>query len=116
VALRRFNERAREDPNWGNVTVRLGSSASEVSERISANMTRDIEKGVRRGRFIVPSRQAAADAVLGAGLIGLLSVSNGRAGPEHGSNIATVTLRALGIDADEAAEIARRPLPPLPED
>jgi AcrR family transcriptional regulator len=116
VALRRFNERACQDPIWGNVTVRLGASATEVSGRIAANMTRDLEEGIRRGRFRVPSRQAAADLVLGAGLMGILSVSTGRAGREHGSHVAAVVLRGLGLAVDEADEIAHRALPPIPED
>jgi AcrR family transcriptional regulator len=116
VALRRFNEKARLDPTWGNVTVRLGASASAASRRIAANMTGDLEEGIRRGRFRVPTRQAAADLVLGAGLIGILSASTGRAGREHGSHIAAMALRGLGLDADEADEIAHRKLPPIPED
>lgn len=116
VALRRFNEKACGDPIWGNVTVRLGASATQVSERIAANLTRDLEEGIRRGRFKVPSRRAAADVVLGAGLMGVLSVATGRAGSEHGSHMAALTLRALGLAAEEADEIANRVLPPIPED
>jgi AcrR family transcriptional regulator len=116
VALRRFHEKARLDPIWGNVTVRLGASASDASRRIAANMTRDLEEGIRRGRFRVYTRQAAADLVLGAGLMSILSASTGRAVCEHGSHIAAMTLRGLGLDADEAHEIAHRTLPPIPED
>ncbi len=115
VALRHFNAKAREDPVWATVTVRLGASASEVSERIRTNMTRDLEEGIARGRFKVPTRQAAADAVLGSGLMGLLSVSTGRAGPEHASHMAAMALRSLGIHAAEADQIAHRPLPPISE-
>ncbi len=114
VALRRFNQKAQDDPIWGNVTVRLGGTASDVSGRIAANMTRDLEEGIRRGRFKVPSQQAAADALLGTGLMGLLSVSTGRAGPEHASDIAAMVLRSLGIDGEEAEEITHRPLPSIP--
>jgi AcrR family transcriptional regulator len=116
VAVRRFNEKARQDPVWANVTVRLGASASSVSDRIAANMTRDLEEGIKRGRFRVRTEQAAADAVLGAGLMGMLSVSTGKAGSEHGSHIAAMALRALGIEAVEADEIAHRPLPPMSEE
>jgi AcrR family transcriptional regulator len=115
VALRHFNEKARVDPVWGNVTVRLGATAGEASQRIAAHMTGDLEEGIRRGRFQVPSRQAAADVVLGAGLMGILSVSTGRADPEHGARIAAMVLRALGLPPDEADEIAHRPLPLLGE-
>jgi AcrR family transcriptional regulator len=116
VALRRFNEKACQDPIWGNVTVRLGAGATEVSERIAANLTRDLEEGIQRGRFKVPTRRAAADIVLGAGLMGVLSVSSGRAGPEHGAHVAALALRALGLAAGEADEIANRVLPPIPGD
>ncbi len=116
VALRRFAEKAREDPIWGNVTVRLGSGVTDVSERITANMTRDLDEGIERGRFKVPTRQAAADAVLGVGLMGMLSASSGRTGPEHASHISAMALRSLGIDPTEANEIAHRPLPPIPEE
>ncbi len=113
VAIRRFAEKASEDPIWGNVTVRLGASVGEVSERIAANMMRDLAEGIRRKRFRVPSLQAASDAVLGSSLLGVLSVSIGRAGGAHGCDVAALVLRALGIPADEADEIAHRPLPPL---
>jgi hypothetical protein len=48
--------------------------------------------------------------------MGILSVSMGRAQQEHGSHVAAMTLRALGLADDEAHESAHRALPPLPED
>ena len=38
----------------------------------------------------------------------------GEAPPRHDVAVATVVLRALGMDAAAAAEVARRPLPELP--
>lgn len=116
VAIRRFAEKAAQDPVWGKATVAMGVRVGEVSEHIAANMTRDLEEGIARGRFKVPSRQAAADLVLGGGLMAMRSVSTLRAGSDHAFHIAALLLRGLGIDAAEADEIVHRPLPALCED
>jgi hypothetical protein len=42
-------------------------------------------------------------------------VALGAAPARHDIAVATLVLRALGMDAAEAAEVAKRPLPPLPQ-
>jgi hypothetical protein len=64
----------------------------------------------------VPSEAVALDAMQGICSSAMRRVALGQAPARHGAAVATLVLRALGMAPDEAAEIARRPLPPFPEE
>jgi hypothetical protein len=77
---------------------------------------RDIEDGIAEGRFRVrPDQAMSALAVLTGAVLGSIKlIVDGLETPiRAGENLAEMGLRALGIDADEAAALARAPLTPL---
>jgi hypothetical protein len=92
----------------------LMDGGAPLLERIAPFALRDLRMGVRQKRFRIASERAALDLIAGTGLQAMRTVLAGAAGRGHASAAATMVLRGLGMDFDEAAEVARRPLPPLP--
>jgi len=111
AAVRRFIQLAVVDSNAGWVIVRIALPTAPIGDRMRDEIARDLSDGIRTGRFQVHSAQAASDAVLGLGMMGMRSVLRNDAGPEHAEHIAEMVLRALGVP--DAAEIARHPLAEL---
>lgn len=111
AAVRRFIQLAMADSNAGWVIVRIALLTAPIGDRMRDEIATDLLDGIRTGRFRVESAQAASDAVLGLGMMGMRSVLRNEAGPEHAEHIAEMVLRALGVP--DAAEIARHPLAAL---
>jgi len=116
VALRHTLRRIPEDPLCAWFIFRSGLPHERLHEAIGESGARDLEHGIKCGRFAVANRKAVESLMVSA-TIGLLSARlRGRLentdlddGVEH-------VLRLLGIPVDEAADIAHRPLPLLPDD
>ena len=111
VAHRYFVRRARSDPDWARVLIRLDVSHRVASAALGAHARRDLERGIKAGRFEVGDRGVAFWSAGGALLAVMRGVLDGelRSGADvhHAENV----LRMLGLPAAEAAEVARRPLP-----
>lgn len=107
-AVRTFILMAAADPIRGWVIVRTALMAAPLGEMMRSQMMHDIKAGLAAKRFQKCSVQAAADAILGLGLMGMRSVLRGDAGLEHAEHVAEMVLRALGVT--DATEMARRAL------
>lgn len=112
VAHRTIIARAAEDPTVGWLMVRLELSHDLVSTALGPYALRDLQRGIDEGRFSVPDLGATLIALGGALLGAVRAVLQGRTGPDPGVAHAVVALQMLGVPADEAAEVARRPMPP----
>jgi hypothetical protein len=88
-------------------------AGAPLMEKIAPFPLRDLRLGVRQKRFRIASERAAMDLIAGTNLQAIRTVLAGEAGRPHAVASATMVLRGLGMDFDEAAEVARRPLPPL---
>jgi hypothetical protein len=75
--------------------------------------TADLRAGVRSRRFHVTDIDTAWYASAGAAIGVIHAVLRGELGSEADSAHAEGVLRSFGVPPAEAAEIARRPLPPL---
>lgn len=110
------------------LTLRLAASHPEITQilrlrglphinaatGLGPRALRDLEVGKASGRFAFEDPLVALSAVGGA-LIGLLQLNSTRdLGAEAGEHMAEMILLMLGLPADEAREIATRPLPDLP--
>jgi AcrR family transcriptional regulator len=113
IGGRRYTLIAVESPEWARLVIGLMDAGAPLMKRIAPYALRDLRLGVRQKRFRIASERAAMDLIAGAGFQSLRSVLAG-AGKAHASAVATTVLRGLGMDFDEAAEVARRPLPPMP--
>ncbi|MYW17734.1 TetR/AcrR family transcriptional regulator, partial [Streptomyces sp. SID2955] len=82
---------------------------------LARRAVRDLELGVASGRFAVTDPVVALTA-LGGSLLALVELRFARPdvdGDEAASRMAEMLLSMLGVPAEEAREVARRPLPDL---
>ena len=111
VAHRYFVQRAASDPDWARALIRLDVSYRVAVAALGPHARRDMARGIAAGRFQVGDEAVAVLSSGGALLAVMRGVLDGElaAGADvvHAENV----LRMLGLATDEAAEVARRPLP-----
>jgi AcrR family transcriptional regulator len=114
VAHRYFVNLAHTDPNWAWLLIRLDLSHNITLAALGPYAQRDLERGIRAGRFNVPDKRVALFAAGGALLAVMRAVLDGQAPKNadrhHGQGI----LRLLGLSPQDAAEVAGRPMPKIP--
>jgi hypothetical protein len=89
--------------------VRLEISHDLAFAALSPYAARDIDRGIKAGRFHVDDRNVALIATAGA-LVGVMrAVLQGRAGRDTADHHAALVLRMLGLSADDAAAGGRAP-------
>lgn len=116
VAHRHFVELARTDPDWAWLLIRLDLSQKLALGALGPFADQDIAAGIKAGRFRVANRRIAMLDAGGALLSVMREVLDGRAPKDAGRLHAEGVLRLLGLSLEEAAEVARRPMPELPKD
>lgn len=114
IGNRRYVGLAIEHPDWARMMMDVVLTSPDLIEVTAAFARQDLLLGIRQGRFRVPNQQAAMNAIIGTCIGAMRMAILGQAPKNHAQATATVVLRALGMDFDEAADIARRPLPPIP--
>jgi AcrR family transcriptional regulator len=114
VSMRHMVGTAVTDPLWGWLLVRLGLAQEELFSIIGPRAARDLQKGVDAGRFTIPDLPVA-QAIYFGGLLATMRAHLDGATTSDPSVFAEYMLRAVGLPAAEAHEIAQRPLPPLPD-
>jgi len=112
VAHRHFVRLAREDATFGWLVVRLDVSHRVLSAALAPYALRDLQRGIDAGRFDVPDVAVTLNDTGGALLGVMRAVLDGQLGDDAAERHAENVLRILGLPRDEAAAIARRPLPP----
>jgi AcrR family transcriptional regulator len=111
AAHRTFVRRAISDPDWGWLLVRLNVSHNAVLAALEPYARRDLRAAVKAGRVRVANEQIALLAAAGALLAVMRAVLEGQAPNRADIHHAEGVLRMFGLAPDEAAEVARRPLP-----
>jgi AcrR family transcriptional regulator len=100
-----------DDPIWGSFVVNAGPYIARLESSLLHRLAGDLHRGFETGRFASPDRLTSlaltGGAVFGAMVAKRLGVVPGDAD----SLVAQQLLELLGLPADEAVEIARRPLP-----
>lgn len=114
IGQRRYVWLAAQSPAWALLLLEVVVLNPRLMELIEAYPLADLRLGVKQKRFKVPSEAAAMDAINGICGNAMRRVALGQAPAKHDVAAATLVLRALGMPAEEAAEVARRPLPELP--
>jgi AcrR family transcriptional regulator len=113
IGNRRYVLFALESRDWARLLIGLVDAGAPVLAQIGHYPLRDLQLGLKQKRFRIASEGAAMDLIAGTVLEAMRRVVRGEAGRTHATATATTVLRGLGMDYDESAEIARRPLPPL---
>ena len=114
-STRHLMHTAVSDPVWGWLIVRLGIAQEGLLSALGPRASRDLQIGVDSGRFKIENVSIASAMTFGS----LLSVMHdyllGDRKVDPSELYAENLLRMVGIPAEEAHEIAHRPLPKLPE-
>ena len=113
VAHRHFIRLAAGDPSLGWLLIRLDASHQVMASALGAFAQRDLRRGIDAGRLKVSDERMALFATGGALLGAMRLVLDGEASPDADTHHAEGVLRLLGLDADDAAEVARRALPSI---
>jgi AcrR family transcriptional regulator len=116
LGIRMFARRTHEEPNWGRFIVRFSLTDSIFGKMMGEPPTIDAARAIETGRYklekiFLPS---VVGMIGGAGLSSMRLVLDGTmTWRDAGSQTAEMLLRAFGIPAREARDIATIPLPPL---
>jgi AcrR family transcriptional regulator len=114
IGNRRYVLFAHDSPDWTRLMLGLIDAGAPLAQHVWPYARADLRLGMRQGRFRPASERAAADLIQGTVLQAMRTVHAGAAaGRPHAIATATTVLRGLGMDVREAADVARRPLPPL---
>jgi AcrR family transcriptional regulator len=113
AAHRTFVRRAISDPDWGWLLVRLNVSHNAVLAALEPYARRDLRAAVKADRIRVANEQIALLAAAGALLAVMRAVLEAQAPKQADVLHAEGVLRMYGLAPDEAAEVARRPLPAI---
>jgi AcrR family transcriptional regulator len=105
----------RRRPDLSKVLLHNGLALTGSDKGLAPRARRDIEAAARAGRFTVRDPELALAIVAGAALcLGqLLHDHPERDDAQAADQVTEDLLRMLGVDADEAHDISRRPLPNL---
>lgn len=114
-SLRHLMHTAVSDPVWGWFVVRLGIAQEGLLRALGPRASRDIQKGVDRGRFDVADVALASAMTFGSLLAAMHNFLDDENGNDPSQLYAENLLRMVGIASDEAHRVANLPLPPLPD-
>jgi hypothetical protein len=94
--------------------IRLDISHDVTLAALGPFADRDLDRGIRAGRFKVSNKQIALLASGGALLAVMRAVLDGDAPRNSDRHHAEGVLKLLGLSPEDAAEVAQRPMPQIP--
>lgn len=114
--IRFFIRRTHEEPHWGAFINRFALNNSSLREMWYGPPTLDVLNGMSVGRYSFRQEQlASVMSLIAGGVLGamFLVLEGHKTWRDAGTDTAELVLRALGISAEEARDLASRELPPL---
>ena len=113
AAIQHYLDYARRDPAWAWAMVHLSAFGPTFGAEAWDACYRSIEKGIEAGEFDVPNATVGRDLMTGTVLATVRTTLRSAGGPAKSRTVAYHLLRAFGVPAARAQEIADRPLPDL---
>lgn len=113
IGQRRYVQLAQESPGWALLLLDIAATSPSLMKHIEPYPLADLRLASRQKRVKVANESIGLDVLQGVCLSAMRRVALGLAPARYDVAVATVVLRALGMGADEAGEIAKRPLPEL---
>ena len=111
IASRMFIRSCKERPEWGWMLLRsVPNLHSGWSEDMRRGVLTDIRSGIRTHRFDVPSVQVAVVMGLGALTMAIQTQLIEKTPAGFAEAVAESLLRAMGMSAADARQIARLPI------
>lgn len=113
VVQRLWIELARHDPLWGWFNIHAEIALQQMNETFRDLIATDISNGNKRGRYKVEAVETAATLTISSLMSTMRMVLEGRGKDSAASEMSEFLLRMYGLPLQEAAELARRPLPKI---
>jgi AcrR family transcriptional regulator len=111
VAVRQTMDTIVADPTFASFLVQVGfSGRTELWTALHSRMEVDVVQGQATGRFDA-SRGALSVHLLGGALLAAMRATVGGELETSSEAVAEASLVLLGLSADDAAEVAHRPMP-----
>jgi AcrR family transcriptional regulator len=107
-----FIKQALHDPSWGALIVRGAAAMPGVARVARERLNEDIRRAAAIGRLSDVAPDIAFELVLGIAVRAMQSAAEGRLKPKQVPAIVAGILRAIGLPAKEAEEIAFRLVTP----
>ncbi|MEO2174665.1 MAG: TetR/AcrR family transcriptional regulator [bacterium] len=101
------------DELWKWLLQHSGVPVEEMRFAVGRFSGRDFYEGLQSGRFVVTDAKVTSSYAFGGFVNSLMASFDHDDAEKRIDQSAELMLRVFGIDADEAREIAHRPLPPL---
>jgi AcrR family transcriptional regulator len=114
IGQRRYVLLAAESPAWALLLLEVAAASPALLAYIEPYPLADLRLGVRQKRFKGASEAIGMDVLQGICTQAMRRVALGQAPARHDVAVAAAVLRALGLEPAAAAQVARKPLPPLP--
>jgi AcrR family transcriptional regulator len=127
AGMRLTMRRVEAEPVWGGFMVQTGTYLPELSLILGRRLVHTLLRGIHCGRFTVVNEATTLAVVTGA-VFGAMHAQRTKGSPRSFPElfpdpmpddadclVAEQLLQVLGLPRAEAAEIARRPLPPASE-
>jgi AcrR family transcriptional regulator len=114
IGNRRYIWLAEQSPGWALLLLDIGLAVPHLAQQVTQDARADLRLGLKQKRFRVTSEAAAMDLISGTVGQAMRSVALGLAPARHDVAVSATVLRGLGMAADEALAVARRPLPEFP--
>ena len=116
VITRHTLRRAQREPLWGQFFIRESLALRTLDRGLGQGFSRDVLKGIEAGRFSSADRFMTIASAGGAILVSIAAAASESQNPivtrqNLPERCAATVLHILGLDSEEADEIARRPLP-----
>lgn len=113
ASYRRFLRFATEEPELARVLVELDRANDAFENAVRPWARKNLEQGCSTGRFDIPGIDLCLISIAAAALAAIRAILSGQIppGPATESQGAEMMLRAFGLDAAAAHDIAYRDLP-----
>lgn len=98
-------------PQMAQLVSRMDWQQAAPSGRPHGYLARDVEAGLREGRFKVANARLAADLVLGPVISAFHAMLHEPLPPGYPEDLAQAILLGLGLSRTEARQLSQRPLP-----
>lgn len=112
-SYRRFVLFAREEPELAAVLTKFSGADELFAESVLPYARKTLERGQQTGRFQLDDVDLTLISVIAMAFATMKAVLAGRVSEQADVIGAEMMLRGFGLDAAQAQEIARRPLPAL---
>ncbi|MEI1280595.1 helix-turn-helix domain-containing protein [Leptospira venezuelensis] len=104
-----FFKKARMDSDWGWALIRVAAAAPRMSDMLLSYPLKDLQRGIKSGKFSIESIESALGLFVGALHYGIRNILEGRAKDKsHDKDMMILVLRSFGVPLTSAKSLASK--------